>query len=86
MNYSTWLYFHDIFFAHLNLLESLDDIKGKGDRAGNTARQKATEEVDDEVMIPDILPLTGSDIYQFLENTVQNCAGENTSDIFQVRP
>lgn len=44
------------------------------------------DSVDDEVMIPDILPLTGSDIYQFLENTVQNCAGENTSDIFQVRP
>ena len=53
MQKSTWLYFHDIFLAHLNLLESLDDIKGKGDRAGYTARYEATEEVDDEIVIVD---------------------------------
>jgi len=56
------------------------------DRPGLGCDCVMDDSVDDEVMIPDILPLTGSDIYQFLENTVQNCAGENTSDIFQVRP
>ena len=53
MNYSTWLYFHDIFFAHLNLLESLDDIEGKGDRTGDATRYEATEEVDYEIVMVD---------------------------------
>ena len=48
---NTWLYFHDVLVAHLNLLESLDDIKGKGDSTGYATRYEATEEVDDEIVI-----------------------------------
>ena len=76
---STWLYFHDIFLAHLNLLESLDDIKGKGDCTGNAARYEATEEVDDEIVIVDCDGTVGISVEEvfslFIERPVEGREG-----------